>query len=83
MRRPFLADPPVIILDEPTAGLDPLQITEIRELIQSLKNGHTVIFSSHILPEVSEVCDDVLIINRGCLVAQGSMAEIDRLFVSG
>jgi ABC-2 type transport system ATP-binding protein len=66
----------VLILDEPTIGLDPRQITEIRALIKSLAGEHTVILSTHILPEVSMVCSGVVIINRGAIVAQG---PIDRL----
>jgi len=69
-------DPAVLILDEPTIGLDPQQITEIRALIKSLAGDHTVILSTHILPEVSMVCSGVIIINRGSIVAQG---PIDRL----
>jgi ABC-2 type transport system ATP-binding protein len=69
-------DPAVLVLDEPTLGLDPRQITEIRALIKSLAGEHTVILSTHILPEVSMVCGGVVIINRGSIVAQGS---IDRL----
>lgn len=61
----LLGDPKVIILDEPTVGLDPAQIIEIRELIRSLAKGHTVILSSHILFEVNAVCDRILIINHG------------------
>ena len=59
----------VLILDEPTVGLDPKQITEIRSLIKSLKKDHTVILSSHILSEVSQICDRVIIINKGKIVA--------------
>ncbi|MEB3311482.1 MAG: ABC transporter ATP-binding protein [Snowella sp.] len=61
-------DPPVIILDEPTVGLDPKQIIEVRNLIKSLANQHTIILSTHILPEVSMTCDRVTIINRGKVV---------------
>jgi ABC-2 type transport system ATP-binding protein len=61
-------DPPVIILDEPTVGLDPKQIIEVRNLIKSLAGQHTVILSTHILPEVSMTCDRVTIINRGQIV---------------
>ncbi len=61
-------DPPVIILDEPTVGLDPKQIIEVRNLIKSLANQHTIILSTHILPEVSMTCDRVTIINRGRVV---------------
>lgn len=64
----ILGDPDVIILDEPTVGLDPLQIIEIRDLIKKLGEKHTVIFSSHILSEVQVVCEEVLIISGGKLV---------------
>ncbi|HAC65326.1 MAG TPA: MFS transporter [Cyanothece sp. UBA12306] len=62
-------DPPAIILDEPTVGLDPKQITEVRYLIKSLAGEHTIILSTHILPEVSMTCDRVAIINQGKIVA--------------
>lgn len=65
----LLSDPEVIILDEPTVGLDPIQIIEIRELIRSLGEDHTVILSSHILSEVQAVCDEILVISGGRLVA--------------
>jgi ABC-2 type transport system ATP-binding protein len=65
-----------VILDEPTIGLDPKQIAEIRTLIRSLAGQHTVILSTHILPEVSVVCDGVIIINRGRIVAQGTQTEL-------
>ena len=76
LAQAIVSDPAVLILDEPTIGLDPQQITEIRALIKSLAGDHTVILSTHILPEVSMVCDSVIIINRGSIVAQG---PIDRL----
>jgi ABC-2 type transport system ATP-binding protein len=72
----LLGDPEVLILDEPTIGLDPKQIAEIRALIRSLAGQHTVILSTHILPEVSMVCDGVIIINRGRIVAQGTESEL-------
>ena len=62
-------DPKILILDEPTVGLDPKQITEIRSLIKNLGKKHTVILSSHILSEVSQICDRVIIINKGKIVA--------------
>lgn len=62
-------DPPVIILDEPTVGLDPKQIIDVRDLIRGLAGDHTVILSTHILPEVSATCDRVTIINKGLIVA--------------
>jgi ABC-2 type transport system ATP-binding protein len=69
-------DPPVIILDEPTVGLDPRQIIEVRNLIKSLAGDHTIILSTHILPEVSMTCNRVTIINRGQVVATGSPDEL-------
>ena len=65
----IIHDPPVIILDEPTVGLDPKQIIEVRNLIKSLAGEHTIILSTHILPEVSITCDRATIINRGRIVA--------------
>jgi gliding motility-associated transport system ATP-binding protein len=76
LAQAIVSDPHVLILDEPTIGLDPRQITEIRALIKSLAGEHTVILSTHILPEVSMLCGGVVIINRGAIVAQG---PIDRL----
>ena len=76
----LLGDPAVIILDEPTVGLDPLQIVEIRELIRSLGRDHTVILSTHILSEVQTVCDRVLMIHKGHLVASGTTAELEERF---
>ena len=72
----FLGEPKVIILDEPTVGLDPAQVIEIRGLIRDLGRTHTVILSSHILSEVQTVCDRVLIISAGKLVAQGTPEEL-------
>ena len=66
----ILADPPVLILDEPTAGLDPQQIIETRDLIKSLGGDHTIILSTHILPEVSMTCSRVVIISKGKVVAE-------------
>lgn len=66
-------DPPVIVLDEPTSGLDPRQNSEVRELIRSLAGDHTIILSTHILPEVDATCNRVAIINRGQLVAEGKL----------
>ena len=68
----LLGNPPVLILDEPTVGLDPKQIIEIRNLVQNLGRSHTVILSSHILPEVQAVCERVVVINNGRLVADGT-----------
>ena len=69
LAQALLGEPEVIILDEPTVGLDPKQIIEIRELIRGLKDKHTVILSSHILSEVSAICDQILIISKGKLAA--------------
>jgi ABC-2 type transport system ATP-binding protein len=74
----ILAEPPVIIMDEPTIGLDPHQILIVRDLIASLRGRMTVIISSHILPEIEMTCDRVLIINQGRVVAQGSPADLRR-----
>lgn len=68
--------PPYVILDEPTAGLDPVQIAEIRALIRKLRKKQTIILSSHILSEVEDVCDRVLIIHKGQLLADVAMAEL-------
>jgi len=68
----LIGNPPVLILDEPTVGLDPKQIIEIRNLIKSLGRNHTIILSSHILPEVQAVCERVIVMNNGCLVADGA-----------
>ena len=70
-------DPAVVILDEPTVGLDPIQIREIRELIRELGQQHTVILSTHILPEVQSVCSRVLIINAGRAVFSENLAELE------
>jgi gliding motility-associated transport system ATP-binding protein len=70
--------PPVLILDEPTVGLDPAQIIKIREMIRSLGRERAVLLSTHILPEVDAVCDRVLIIDRGRIVAEGAPEELRR-----
>jgi ABC-2 type transport system ATP-binding protein len=74
----ILAEPPVIIMDEPTIGLDPHQILIVRDLIASLRGRMTVIISSHILPEIEQTCDRVIIINQGRVVAQGTPADLRR-----
>ncbi|HEX6079001.1 MAG TPA: ATP-binding cassette domain-containing protein [Methylomirabilota bacterium] len=76
LAQALLGDPEVLILDEPTIGLDPAQIAQIRSLIRSLAGQHTVILSTHILPEVSMVCDGVIIINHGRVVAQGTESDL-------
>ena len=79
----LLGDPEVIILDEPTVGLDPQQIIEIRQLIKGLGKKHTVILSSHILSEVQAVCQTILIISKGKLVACDSPENLEKLFSGG
>lgn len=80
LAQALIGDPKVLILDEPTVGLDPKQIIEIRETIRSLSKKHTVILSSHILPEVQAVCDRILVIHHGKIVADGTPAELsDRM----
>ncbi len=72
----LLADPPVLILDEPTAGLDPTQIRATRELIRELGQEHTILLSTHILPEVEMTCDRVIIIHRGQVAVSGPLNEL-------
>jgi ABC-2 type transport system ATP-binding protein len=72
----LIHDPPVLVLDEPTIGLDPRQIHEIRELIRGLSGERTIVLSTHILPEVSQICDKVVIINDGRVVLEEKIAEI-------
>lgn len=79
LAQAILGYPPVIILDEPTVGLDPKQIIEIRDLIRKLGENHTVILSSHILSEVSAVCDHIMIISHGKLVASDSPEGLQKL----
>jgi len=78
LAQALLGDPPVLILDEPTIGLDPKQIREIRNLIKSFSRNRTVILSTHILPEVSQVCDRVIIINKGRIVAEDTPANLTK-----
>lgn len=72
----LIGNPPVLVLDEPTVGLDPKQIVEIRSLIKSLGKHHTIILSSHILSEIEAVCDRLIIINHGVIVADGTAKEL-------
>ncbi|NWG18531.1 MAG: ABC transporter ATP-binding protein [Chloroflexi bacterium] len=76
LAQALMHDPEVLILDEPTIGLDPLQVLELRDLVRELGKNHTVLFSTHILSEAEQVCDSVVIINRGMVVAQGSPSEL-------
>ena len=79
----ILAEPPVIIMDEPTIGLDPRQILIVRDLIASLRGRMAVVISSHILPEIEMTCDRVLIINQGRIVAQGTPDQLRRDLLGG
>ena len=76
LAQAIIHNPDVLILDEPTAGLDPKQINETRDLIKSLAGDHTIILSTHILPEVEQTCEQVIIINRGKLVATDSVQHL-------
>lgn len=78
----LLGDPKFLILDEPTVGLDPNQVSEVRALIKELRKDHSVIFSSHILSEVSAVCDRVVIINKGDIRAIDTIENLERSFTS-
>lgn len=78
MAQALVGNPEILILDEPTVGLDPNQIIEIRKLIKRLGKEHTVILSSHILPEVADVCEKVIIIDRGSIVAQDTISNLSR-----
>lgn len=77
LAQAMIGNPPVLILDEPTVGLDPKQIIEVRNLIKGLGKNHTVILSSHILPEIQSVADRILVVNRGELVADGTPFELE------
>ncbi len=78
LAQTLIHDPEVVILDEPTTGLDPNQVVEIRELIKNIGKEKTVIMSSHVLAEIESTCDRVLIINKGKVVANGTSAELRR-----
>jgi len=72
----IIHQPPVLILDEPISGLDPVQIKEMREMIRGLKGRHTILVSSHILPEISQTCDRIIVIQGGQIVAVGSEEQL-------
>jgi ABC-2 type transport system ATP-binding protein len=78
LAQALIHDPPVLVLDEPTIGLDPRQIIEIRGLIKTLGGKRTIVLSTHILPEVSQVCDKVVIINDGRIVVEDLLANLTR-----
>ena len=75
----LVGNPPILILDEPTVGLDPKQVIEIRSLIKSLGDKHTILVSSHILSEISQMCNKIIIINKGKILRTGSTDEIEKL----
>jgi ABC-2 type transport system ATP-binding protein len=83
LAQALVNQPPLLIMDEPTIGLDPSQIVEIRQLIQNLEGAHTVMLSSHILPEVSQLCHRVIIINRGQIVASDTPENLSRQLGQG
>ncbi len=76
LAQSLIHDPQILILDEPTVGLDPNQIIEIRDLLMSLKGDRTMVLSSHILPEVSQICERIIVISNGSIVAQGTESEL-------
>jgi len=76
LAQAILNDPEVLVLDEPTVGLDPKQIREIRELIKNMRGERTIILSTHILPEVAMTCDRVIVINHGKIVAQDEVKNL-------
>ncbi len=83
LAQALIHDPDVLILDEPTEGLDPNQILQIRQLIRSLKGQHTILFSSHILSEVESICDQLVIVDKGRIVEQGTHQELVGRLESG
>src|SRR5205823_1184190 len=76
LAQALLGDPPILILDEPTIGLDPGQVVEMRELLDGLRGARTVFFSSHVIAEVAALCERVIVVAHGRLVAEGSPAEL-------
>lgn len=75
----LVSDPEVLVLDEPTVGLDPKQVAEIRDLIKELRGEHTIILSTHILPEVQATCNKVIIIHQGHIVAQDTIDQLEKM----
>ena len=80
LAQALLSEPPVLILDEPTAGLDPLQVIDIRQVVRSLRDRTTVLLSTHVLAEVSAVCDRAIIINRGQVVVEERVETLTQMF---
>lgn len=83
LAQAIVHNPALLILDEPTGGLDPVQIVEMRERIRQLKGSHTILISSHILSEISQTCDRLLVINEGEIVAAGTESELAQKFGAG
>lgn len=83
LAQALVSDPEILILDEPTVGLDPKQVAEMRQLIRQLKGQHTIILSTHILPEVQASCEKVIIINRGRIVAEDSLEGLSKRMSGG
>ncbi len=83
LAQALVSDPEILILDEPTVGLDPKQVAEMRKLIYSLKGQHTIVLSTHILPEVQANCERIIIINRGKIVAEDSLSGLSQRMSGG
>ncbi len=83
LAQALVSDPEILVLDEPTVGLDPKQVAEMRQLIRQLRGQHTIILSTHILPEVQASCDKVIIINRGAIVAEDTLDGLSRRMSGG
>ncbi len=83
LAQALVSDPEILILDEPTVGLDPKQVAEMRQLIRQLRGHHTIVLSTHILPEVQASCEKVIIINRGQIVAEDSLEGLSRRMSGG
>lgn len=83
LAQAIVHNPDVIILDEPTIGIDPQQVIEVREMVRGLRDEHCVLFSTHILTEAEQVCDRLLIINQGQIIAEGTPNELRRRFQHG
>lgn len=83
LAQALVHNPPVVILDEPTIGIDPQQVIEVREAVRELRQNHTVLFSSHILSEVEQVCDRVIIIHKGKIMASGTPQQLAKKYKPG
>lgn len=83
LAQALVSDPEILVLDEPTVGLDPKQVAEMRQLIKQLRGHHTIILSTHILPEVQASCDKVIIINRGTIVAEDTLTGLSKRMSGG